>query len=173
MVVESELKALGAEVQAVELGYAQVQLPATLTLKEIDAQLKKCGLELIYEPESLLIEQTKIAVLDYLNHVQAKGNNAKKLSEYIALKVGKNYGYLSKIFSKYTTDTLESYYIHLRVEKVKELLDYDQLNASEIAMTLGYSSVHYLSNQFKRITGFSVSEYKRRVKIDRESLDSL
>jgi len=173
MVVENELEVMGAKVQEVELGYAQVTLPAKLTLEEVDAQLRRCGLELIYEPENVLIEQTKIAILDYLNHVKAKGKNAKKLSEYISLKVGKNYGYLSKMFSRHTNDTLESYYIHLRVEKVKEFLDYDQLNASEIAMTLGYSSVHYLSNQFKRVTGFSVSEYKRRVKIDRASLDNL
>ena len=173
MVVGNELKVLGAEVESVKLGYAQVTLPATLTLEEIDTRMKKFGFELIYESENILTEQTKIAVLDYLKHVQSKGKKAKKLSAYISLKIGKNYNYLSKVFSKQTGDTLEKYYIHLRVEKVKELLDYDELNVSEIAITLGYSSVHYLSNQFKKVTGFSVSDYKKRMRTDRVFLDDL
>lgn len=173
MVVGNELKAMGVEVQGVKLGYAKVKLPASLTLEEIDTQIKEFGFELIYEPENIMTEQIKIAVLEYMKHVQSKGKEAKKLSEYISLKIGKNYNYLSKIFSKQTGDTLEKYYIHLRVEKVKELLDYDELNVSEIAMTLGYSSVHYLSNQFKKITGFSVSDYKKRMRADRSFLDDL
>ena len=173
MVVENELNKLGAKVESVKLGYAQVKLPVSLTLEEIDIQMKKFGFELIHDPESILTEQTKVVVLDYLKHVESKGKEAKKLSEYISLKIGKNYNYLSKVFSSKTGNTLEKYYICLRVEKVKELLDYNELNVSEIAMALGYSSVHYLSNQFKKITGFSVSDYKKRMRTDRGFLDDL
>ncbi len=173
LVVENELKAMGAEVQGVKLGYAKVKLPASLTLEEIDTQIKEFGFELIYEPENIMTEQIKIAVLEYMKHVQLKGKEAKKLSNFISSKIGKNYNYISKIFSKQTGHTLEKYYILLRVEKVKELLDYDQINVSEIALQLGYSSVHYLSNQFKNVTGFSISDYKKKSGTDRTFLDGL
>ncbi|BDD13449.1 hypothetical protein MATR_02740 [Marivirga tractuosa] len=173
MVVENELKTLGAKVRDVKLGYADVIIPATLTLEQIDLQMKKFGFELIHDPEGILTEQIKIVILDYLKHVHSKGKGAKKLSEYISLQIGRNYNYLSKVFSKQTGDTLEKYYINLRVEKVKELLDYNELNVSEIAVNLGYSSVHYLSNQFKNVTGFSISDYKKKSGTDRTFLDGL
>nr|WKN35894.1 helix-turn-helix domain-containing protein [Tunicatimonas sp. TK19036] len=173
MVVENELKALGAEVQAVKLGYAEVTLPEAITLHIVDNKLKEFGFELLYDADSILAEEAKTAVLAYLKHLEQEGKNAKKLSDFVSSEIGKNYNYLSKIFSKQTGHTLEKYYILLRVEKVKELLDYDQLNVSEIALQLGYSSVHYLSNQFKRITGLSISDYKKRLRINRGFLDDL
>ncbi|SHM90200.1 Helix-turn-helix domain-containing protein [Cyclobacterium lianum] len=173
LVVENELKALGVDIKDVKLGYAQVVLPQGITLPIVDDKLKEFGFELIFEADSILAEEVKTAVLAYLKHIEQEGKEAKKLSDFISSKIGKNYNYISKIFSKQTGHTLEKYYILLRVEKVKELLDYAQLNVSEIALQLGYSSVHYLSNQFRRITGLSISDYKKRIRIDRGFLDDL
>jgi AraC-like DNA-binding protein len=173
MVVENELNSLGTVVQEVKLGYADVILPSTLTLEEIDFQIKKFGFELIYDVNIILIEQTKIVILDYLKLVQLNRNNALKLSTYISLRIGKNYNSISKIFSRQTGNTLEKYYIHIRIEKENELMDYDQLKVSEIAIKLGHSSFHYLSNQFKKVTGFSNSDYRKKARADRTILDGL
>ena len=83
------------------------------------------------------------------------------LSKFISKSIGRDYSSLSKLFSKEVGQTLEHYYILLRIERVKELLDYDELNVSEIARKLGYSSVHYLSAQFRKITGVSVTTYRK------------
>ncbi|AEL28281.1 MULTISPECIES: AraC family transcriptional regulator [Cyclobacterium] len=173
LVVENELKVCGVDIQSVRLGCAEVIISATISLEEIDLRIKKFGFELIYDKKTILIEQIKIAVLDYLKFVQKKPKNNIKLSAYISSRIDKNYNYLSKVFSKETGETLEKYYIHIRIEKVKEFLEYGQLNVSEIAIKLGYSSVHYLSNQFKKVTGFSISAYKKRGGTDSNSQEGL
>lgn len=173
LVVKNELEVFDIDIHSVRLGCAEVIISATVSLEEIDLRIKKFGFELIYDKKTILIEQIKIAVLDYLKLVQKKPKNNIKLSAYISSRIGKNYNYLSKVFTKEIGYTLEKYYIHIRIEKVKEFLEYGQLNVSEIAIKLGYSSVHYLSNQFKKVTGFSISAYKKSRGTDSNSREGL
>jgi YesN/AraC family two-component response regulator len=104
------------------------------------------------------------------------GNNLNTIirnSDYLSDKLGHSYAYLSKIFSEKAGTTLEKYIILVRIERVKELIGYGELTLSEIAYMMGYSSVQYLSNQFKQITSYSVSEYKQLPIKPRKALDKL
>ncbi len=87
-------------------------------------------------------------------------NSVVRKSEYIVEKMGKSYSHLSRVFSRFESVTLEKYIIYQKIERIKDLIDQDELTLSEIAYMMDYSSVQYLSNQFKKITGFSVTEYK-------------
>ncbi len=162
-VVEKELTALGAEVLQIDKGYALILKSASLSNHKINARLKEFGFELMWNSDDLLIEKIKIGVYDYIHHLE-DAKNEQRLSEYISRFVGKNYNALSKLFSRQEDETIENYYIRLRLERVKELINYGELSLSEIAAKLRYSSVHYLSNQFKRVIGFSVSDYKNQIK---------
>ncbi len=162
-VVEKELSALGAEVLQIDKGYALILRESSISNHKINTRLKEFGFELMWNPDDLLIEKIKIGIYDYINHLEEEINE-ERLSHHISKFVGKNYNALSKLFSRKENETIENYYIKLRLERVKELLNYSELSLSEIATKLGYSSVHYLSNQFKRVNGFSVSEYKNRIK---------
>jgi YesN/AraC family two-component response regulator len=96
------------------------------------------------------------------------------LIECLFRQVGKNYSFISKLFSKLENRTFEQYHIRLRIERVKEILDEGELNLGQIASKLGYSSVHYLSAQFKKVTGVSVTEYRKKaVDIERQSLHTI
>jgi AraC-like DNA-binding protein len=87
-------------------------------------------------------------------------NSVVRKSEYMVEKLGKSYSHLSRVFSRFEPITLEKYIIHQKIERIKDLIDEDELTLSEIAYMMDYSSVQYLSNQFKKITGYSVTEYK-------------
>jgi AraC family transcriptional regulator len=174
-IVEQELKALGVKVVEVRLGHAVVKKPAQVTQKCIEQRLKKFDFEVLVDPEKILVEQLKLAVHDFLRFIEKE--NRKKhpesvtLSEYLSKKVGKEYAYLSKAFSRLEGRPIEKYYIRLRIERVKELLNDGQLTLKKIASKLGYSSVHYLSAQFKKVTGMVVTEYKERInEVGRKSL---
>lgn len=177
LVIEREFKSLGADTIDIQLGYVTAILPEAFSLESLDKKLKEFGFELLRNREMIHVEQTKVAVQEYLLALEGKKTD-KPLSEYIGRKVGKNYNYISKLFSSQEGKTIEKYFIHLRIEKVKELVDYNELSLSQIAIKLGYSSVHYLSNQFKKITGISVSEYKKNSggnenRLDRRYLDDI
>ena len=127
------------------------------------------GFELIDDKRSLMIEKMKSVIIELVHELDAKLNI--KLSEYLSNKLNQEYSLLSKLFSEVEDVTIEKYFINQKIERVKELLIYDQLSLSEIAHKLNYSSVSYLSNQFKKITGFSPSHYKnlrdqKRTQID-------
>jgi AraC-like DNA-binding protein len=109
-------------------------------------------------------------LLEYLEKIEFLN---VKLSDYLATKTDLNYTYLSKIFSINENITIEKFFILLKIEKVKELLTYKELSLSEISYQLAYSSVQALSNQFKTITGFTVSEFKEQTSKNRKSLDNL
>ncbi|MEQ9442778.1 MAG: AraC family transcriptional regulator [Cyclobacteriaceae bacterium] len=162
-VVQNELAQLGVNVTTIRLGYASVQVPEDITQQKIASHLNHYGLELLQDKEDILVENIKLGIRDYIQMQEASSKDSL-LSEYLAQEIGKNYNFLSKLFSRHEGQTIETYYIHKRIERVKELVGYDELNLSEIAMMLGYSSVHYLSSQFKRVTGLSVSDYKEIVR---------
>ena len=162
-VIENELKELGANVLSIELGHATITSPVSLTLPTIESRLEQFGFELLENKEDMLVEEIKIAIGHYAQQ-QEESSAEVTLSEFLSRELGKNYNYLSKLFSKHESQTIERRFIEIRIERVKQLLDYEELTLSEIAIKLGYSSVHYLSNQFKKITSRSVSEYKDHVK---------
>lgn len=177
-VVEQELKALGVNVVHIKLGHAFIRKPAKVPQKRIERRLKKFDFEILESPEEVLVEQIKLALLDFLRFTD-KENREKypepvTLSEFLSKKVGKDYGYLSRTFSRLEGRTIEKYHIRLRIERVKELLDDSQLSLRKITSKLGYSSVQHLSAQFKKVTGMNVTEYKERInEVGRESLHKI
>ena len=163
LVIQNELQELGATVSMIQLGHATIQIPATLTRDTIASRLKTYGFELLEDKEKILLEQIKLGIQHYIELLENSTKEAM-LSDFLAHEIGKNYNSLSKLFSKAEGLTIETYYINKRIDRVKELVQYDELNLSEIGEKLGYSSVHYLSSQFKRVTGLSVSDYKEVIK---------
>ncbi len=163
-VICQEMQKLMARVVAIRPGYATVEVPISVDLDLIAKNLRHHGFELLEDPEQRLVEQIKTTTMDYLYRQQddaASGEKSATLSEFLTYTIGRSYSHLSKLFSQHEGRTLEHYYIHLRIERVKELLDYQELNISEIADKLGYSSGHYLSAQFKKVTGMSISNYRK------------
>ncbi len=118
------------------------------------------GFEPIVSREEQIVEKTKIAVIELI-HKAGNVNSLIRNSDYLVERLGLPYSYLSSLFSKFEHLTLEKFIILHKIEKVKELLDYNEFTLSEISLQLGYSSVQYLSNQFRQVTGFSVSDYKK------------
>ncbi len=172
-VVKSELHHLGAETVSVELGKAIIKYPtdAIITDESIIDMLVKNDLQLLNDEESKLIEKIKITLIQLVEELPIiiKINISQLLSE----KLGKEYSSLSKLFSRVLGVTIEKYFIHLKIEKTKELIQDGEWNFSEIAYDLGYSSVNHLSNQFRQTTGMSMSEYKKMSAWNRISLDKI
>jgi AraC family transcriptional regulator len=171
--VKEELEKLGANVQMVELGKATIiEGKKKINEKQLSAVLETNGFALIRDKEDQLVEQIKVAVIEWFYY----GNNANTIirnSDYLSDKLGLPYFHISKVFSDKTGTTLEKYIILVKIERVKELLSYDEMTLSEIAYMMGYSAVQYLSNQFKQVTGYTVTEYKMKKINDRKPLDTL
>jgi AraC-like DNA-binding protein len=172
--VKYELERTGfIKVWHVELGYAEISFNAqVIGLKVIDEILCNAGFGLIDDSEDKLVEQIKQSVIQLIFF----GNNTNTIlrnSDYLSQKLGEPYHALSKLFSQKTGVTLEKYIIQIKMEKVKELISYDELTLSEIAYQMGYSSVQYLSNQFKQVTGLNVNDYKKDFQKKRIPLNHL
>jgi len=169
-VVGEELEKLGLKVENVILGEAIVSSEKNIDLYKIKEVLEQNGFELIDDKQAKLIENIKLEVINLIyNSYETKKIN---FSTYISEKLGVSYQYISSLFSSMEGTTLEKYIINQKIEKVKELLVYDELNLSEISYKLDYSSVQHLSNQFKKVTGFTPSEFKKlktkpRIPIDK------
>ena len=176
-VIRLEMKKLKAKVTTIKPGYATVEVPTSVDLNLIGKRLRRHGFELLEDPEHQLVERIKTVTLDYLYRQEAAavdGEEVPTLSQFLTHTIGRSYSYLSKLFSKHEAKTLEHHYIHLRIERVKEFLDYGELNVGEIAAKLGYSSVHYLSAQFKKVTNMSITKYRKdSEKISRNYLNEL
>ena len=163
-VIRQEIENLKAKVITINPGYAKVEVPTSVDMPLIGEQLRRHGFELLEDPELQLVEKIKTVTLKYLHHQENAATASEKvptLSHFLTHTIGRSYSHLSKLFSKHEKRTLESHYIHLRIERVKELLDYGELNVGEIARKLGYSSGHYLSAQFKKVTKQSISAYRK------------
>ncbi|WP_211999887.1 AraC family transcriptional regulator [Chitinophaga sp. HK235] len=137
--------------------------------KQLADSLSNIGLEIIECRVNQLVEEIKQSVRDYLS--LSPDSHQYKLSSFISGKLAYDFGYLSDLFSKMEGITVERYFMLQRLEKVKELLDYDQLSLSEIAFEVGFSSVHHLSSQFKKLTGTTPSQYKQLAVKERKFLD--
>jgi YesN/AraC family two-component response regulator len=159
MVVKSELDKLGLHHLRVELGETEIQEDLTSRqLKQLDIALRKTGLELMDDKKSVIVEKIKSIIIELVHYSdsQIKVN----LSDYLSDKLNHNYSHLSSLFSEVKGTTIEQFYLAHKIEKVKELLVYDELNLTEIAYKLHYSSVAHLSNQFKKMTGLTPSHFK-------------
>ena len=172
--VQQELERSGfIEVINVRLGEAEICFDSqVINLTSIDLILKRNGFELLDDSTKKLVEQIKTSVIQLIFY-GSNTNSILRNSDYLSEKLGHPYLYLSKLFSEKTGTTLEKYIILIKTEKIKELITYDELTLSEIAYMMGYSSVQYLSNQFKQVTGHTVSEYKNLRHKDRKPLSSL
>lgn len=159
MVVQQELEKLDIHPLSVKLGEVRLaQKPTPEQLQQIRASLSAVGFELIDDKKSQLIEHVKGLIIDVVHNQKKLKSN---LSDYLAMEIGKDYSYISNLFSEVEGTTIEQYVIHQKIEKVKELLVYDEMTLSEIAHKMYYSSVAHLSNQFKKITGLTPSHFRK------------
>ena len=159
MVVKTELEKLGLRYVDVKIGEVNTleDVPRD-KLYQLDIALRKAGLMLMDDKKSILVEKIKGAVIELVHYTeeQIKTN----LSDYLSEKLNYDYTYLANLFSEVKGITIERFYLNHKIEKVKELIVYDELNLSEIAYKLHYSSVSHLSNQFKKITGLTPTHFK-------------
>ena len=176
MIVQSELQALNIPYNTVSLGEAEIRVELPLDLREhLKVNLLKSGLELMDDTRSMIIEKIKNVIIEMIHYSDEvpKTNN----SILIAHKLNYDYTYLSNLFSEVTGTTIEHFIIINKIEKVKELLVYDELTLTQIASKLYYSSVSHLSNQFKKITGLTPSHFKklkdkRRIVLEQLAIES-
>lgn len=160
MMVKAELKKLGLQYVIVHLGMVEMLESITSKQREdLKANLLRSGLELLDDKKSILIERIKNVIIEMIHY----SDELPKVnySDYISEKLQYDYTYLANIFSEVKGITIQQFIIIHKIEKVKELLLYDELNLTEISYNLHYSSVAHLSSQFKKITGLSPSFYKK------------
>ena len=170
--VQNEFEKIGVHPVAVELGEVETSEEITQQqLSELKNSLKHIGFELIDDKKSRLIEQIKTEIIRLVHHSEEIENT--NLSTILSDKLHYEYNYLSNLFSEVEGTTIEKYFISQRIEKVKELLVYDELSLSEIANQLGYSSMAYLSSQFKKNTGLTPTFYKSLKETKRRNMDEL
>jgi AraC family transcriptional regulator len=159
-VIRQNLEGLGVAVLDLQLGWGKLRFPkGRVSLSQIEEVLKEDEFELVKNKDEKVSESVKLALIGMVNDLPI--TREKKLSAYLSEKLHKDYWSLSKVFSKTEGITIERYFILLRIEKAKELIEYSELNFSEIAYELGYNSIHHLSGQFRQVAGMSMSEYKQ------------
>jgi AraC-like DNA-binding protein len=172
-VVREELAASGFTVDSIELG--EVQLRQSLNeedTEKIRQILMDNGFELIDDKKSWIINKMKTLIIEYIHYDREKPDYVN-LSDFLSRELGYDYSYLSNLFSSVEGQTIEHYVILQKVEKVKELLVYDELTLNEISYQLGYSSVQHLSSQFKKVTGLTPSHFKKIKEKKRNPLDQI
>lgn len=160
MAVKAELEKMG--LHYTYIGYGEAEIRETLTpekQEQLNSGLKKSGLELMDDKKSMLIEKIKLLIVEVVHYSDEPLK--KNLSDYLSEKLNYDYTYLANLFSEVQGTTIEKFFITHKIERVKELLVYDELNLKEIAFKLHYSSVAHLSSQFKKQTGFTPSHFKQ------------
>ena len=172
MVVKSELEKLGLNFVDVKIGEADIigDIPPE-QIKQLDVALRKSGLQLMDDKKSILVERIKSVIIELVHYTdeQIKFN----LSDYLSEKLNYDYTYLANLFSEVKGITIEKFYLTHKIEKVKELIVYNELNLSEIAYKMHYSSVAHLSNQFKKFTGLTPSHFKELKNKRRKTLEDV
>jgi AraC-like DNA-binding protein len=160
MMVKDELKKLGLRYVVVDLGLVEILEDITKQQREVlKSNLQKSGLELLDDKKSILIEKIKNVITEMIHH--SDDLPILNYSDFISKKLNYDYTYLSNIFSEVKGITIQQFIIINKIERVKELLLYDELNLTQISYKLHYSSVAHLSNQFKKVTGLSPSFFKQ------------
>lgn len=172
MVVKSVFESMGVNPFSVELGEVALKNDLNeIQRSELVKKLRAIGFDLIDDRKSKTIDKIKTLIIDL---VQNKNNDLKiNLSNYLSQKLNQDYNTLSNLFSEVENTTIEKYFINQKIEKVKELIIYDELSLSQIAYALNYSTVSHLSNQFKKVTGFSPTYFKNIKTIKRKQIEDL
>ena len=172
-VVKDEMLEMGYTIRNIDLG--EVMLKEKLDandLERITLALSENGFELIDDRKSQIINRIKTLIIEYIHYDREKPEHMN-LSDFLTQEISHDYSYMSNLFSSVEGLTIEKYLILQKIEKVKELLVYDELSLNEISYLLGYSSVQHLSNQFKKTTGLTPSHFKK-IKINkRKPLDKV
>jgi len=159
MVVKSELEKLGLRYIYVNIGETDIIGEISPTqLEQLDIELKKSGLLLMDNKKSILVERIKSAIIELVHYTEEQIR--VNLSDYLSEKLNYDYTYLANLFVEVNGITIEKFYLTHKIEKVKELIVYDELNLTEIAYKMHYSSVAHMSNQFKKFTGLTPSHFK-------------
>jgi AraC-like DNA-binding protein len=172
MVVRQELKKLDLHYVNLDLGIVEVLEDITDLQKELlDINLKKFGLELLDDTRKILIEKIKAVIIEMIHYSDELPK--VKYSDYISEKLGYDYNYLASTFSEVKGVTIQQFIIMNKIERVKELLLYDELNLTEISYRLNFSSVAHLSNQFKKVTGLTPTYFKKLKKKRFKNLEDL
>lgn len=172
MAVEQVLARLGLTPLHVELGKAVVrETPDEAMLAQLRTGLEALGFELLDDRRMQLIEQVRNAVIELVHYRDSELRT--NLSDYLTARLHHDYSALSKLFSEVTGTTIEKYFIAQKIERVKELLVYDELSLGEIAARLNYSSTAHLSAQFKSVTGMTPTRFKQEKRNLRRTLDSV
>jgi len=172
MMVKSELEKLGLLYGVVDLG--DVEIIGSITAEQrikLKTALLKSGLELMDDQRAMLIEKIKNVIVEMVHYADELPKT--NFSDYLSEKLNYDYTYLSNIFSEVTGTTIEKFIIAHKIERVKELLLYDELNLSEISYKLNYSSVAHLSNQFKKVTGLTPTFFKQLKRKRRITLENV
>ena len=157
--LRKELAIDGVVIDEIKLGKLALSVDTRkFTWKKIEAILSTYGFEIIRDREKMLVEQIKLAMIDLVQY--STYNAMVRNSDYLVERFSMSYTYISTLFSKHENTTLEKFTITLKIQKVKDLIRSGELTLSEIAYMMGYSSVQYLSTQFKSVTGISVTDFK-------------
>ena len=170
-VLKDELNDRNIEILQIELGRLRLNIDNDDEVGKLETILENNGFSLIGSTEEKLTEQVKVELIKALQELPLEIK--KKLSAYLSDKLGHEYSKISKVFSFTEGVTIEKYFIKLKIEKVKELVQAKELNFTEIAQLLDYSHINHLSGQFKSQTGMSLSNYKTQQKNFRNSLDQI
>lgn len=173
MVVKDQLDAAGLTYRKIQLGEVELSEPASdKQIVSLRTNLSNLGFELLDDKKAALVTQIKSVIIKLI-HDSGQDEINKKLSVLLSEKLGKDYHFLSTLFSSVEGVTIEKYIILQRIERAKELLMYDEMTINEIADTLGYSSVQHLSQQFKKITGLTPTHFKQLKENKRKPLDQV
>jgi AraC family transcriptional regulator len=173
MIIQPQLEDLGFTVKEIALGHAEITPePDEEQLQMIAATLNVPGFELINKEADKTVEAIKNIIIDLIHRSELSGLKTS-YSDVIASRLGKEYTYLSRMFSNSQDMTIERFIIEQKVEKIKELLEYGELNLNEISYRMGYSSSAHLSTQFKSITGFTPSQFRTAGKATRKPIDKI
>ena len=179
MVCPRCISAVSNILEQLEIPYTSIKLGEVILISSLDAKtksdlskgLQNSGFSLIGNRKSKLIEQMKNLVVNRIHHSNEETDII--WADVISNELNLDYKYLSSLFSSVESITFEQYIINQKIERVKELIVYDELTLSEIAYKLNYSSVAYLSNQFKKVTGMTPMEFKKSIVKNRKSLDEI
>jgi AraC-like DNA-binding protein len=172
MVVKAELEKLGLHYNHVKIGEAEIiDAISPLQLEQLDIALKKSGLLLMDNKKSILVEKIKSTIIELVHYTEEQIR--VNLSDYLSEKLNYDYTYLANLFAEVKGITIEKFYLTHKIEKVKELIVYDELNLTEIAYQMHYSSVAHMSNQFKKFTGLTPSHFKKLKKKRRDTLENV
>lgn len=172
--VTEELQKAGLVIKSVSMG--EVVVEGELSGQQLDtvrSSLTANGFELIDDKRAAIIEKIKTLIVELIHHKNSSQPIHINYSDYIEDAISMDYHYLSSLFSSVENITIEKYIIMQKIERVKELLVYNELTLSEIAWQMGYSSVQHLSNQFKKITGYTPSYFKQIRENKRKPLDQI